>query len=59
MLDNQADAAAAKAADSRSHVAVNNSTTARNNAATNKTIRTTPKIRKQNMVKGSSNTLIT
>ena len=43
LLNNQADAAAAKAADSRSHVAVNNSTTARNNAATNKTIRTTPK----------------
>lgn len=43
LLDNQADAAAAKAADSRSHVAVNNSTSARNNAATNKTIRTTPK----------------
>ena len=43
LLDNQADAAAAKAADSRSHVVVNNSTTARNNAATNKTIRTTPK----------------
>ena len=43
LLDNQADAAAAKAADSRSHVAVNNSTTARNNAATNKTIGTTPK----------------
>lgn len=43
LLDNQADAAAAKAADSRSHVAVNNSTTARNNAATNKTIRTMPK----------------
>ena len=43
LLDNQADAAAAKAEDSRSHVAVNNSTTARNNAATNKTIRTTPK----------------
>ena len=43
LLDNQADAAAARAADSRSHVAVNNSTTARNNAATNKTIRTTPK----------------
>lgn len=43
LLDNQADAVAAKAADSRSHVAVNNSTTARNNAATNKTIRTTPK----------------
>lgn len=43
LLDNQADAAAAKAADSHSHVAVNNSTTARNNAATNKTIRTTPK----------------
>lgn len=43
LLDNQADAAAAKDADSRSHVAVNNSTTARNNAATNKTIRTTPK----------------
>ena len=43
LLDNQADAAAAKAADSGSHVAVNNSTTARNNAATNKTIRTTPK----------------
>ena len=43
LLDNQADAAAAKAADSRSHVSVNNSTTARNNAATNKTIRTTPK----------------
>ena len=43
LLDKQADAAAAKAADSRSHVAVNNSTTARNNAATNKTIRTTPK----------------
>jgi len=43
LLDNQTDAAAAKAADSRSHVAVNNSTTARNNAATNKTIRTTPK----------------
>lgn len=43
LLDNQAYAAAAKAADSRSHVAVNNSTTARNNAATNKTIRTTPK----------------
>lgn len=43
LLDNQAAAAAAKAADSRSHVAVNNSTTARNNAATNKTIRTTPK----------------
>jgi hypothetical protein len=43
LLDNQADAAAAKAADSLSHVAVNNSTTARNNAATNKTIRTTPK----------------
>lgn len=36
LLDNQADAAAAKAADSRSHVAVNNSTTARNNAATKK-----------------------
>ena len=43
LLDNQADAAAASAADRRSHVAVNNSTTARNNAATNKTIRTTPK----------------
>ena len=43
LLDNQADAAAARAADSRSHVGVNNSTTARNNAATNKTIRTTPK----------------
>lgn len=43
LLDNQADAAAARVADSRSHVAVNNSTTARNNAATNKTIRTTPK----------------
>ena len=43
LLDNQAYAAAARAADSRSHVAVNNSTTARNNAATNKTIRTTPK----------------
>lgn len=43
LLDNQAEAAAARAADSRSHVAVNNSTTARNNAATNKTIRTTPK----------------
>lgn len=43
LLDNQADAAAARAEDSRSHVAVNNSTTARNNAATNKTIRTTPK----------------
>lgn len=43
LLDNQADAAAASAADKRSHVAVNNSTTARNNAATNKTIRTTPK----------------
>ncbi len=43
LLDNQADAAAARAADSRSHVAVNNSSTARNNAATNKTIRTTPK----------------
>lgn len=43
LLDNQADAAAAKAEDSRSHVAVNNSITARNNAATNKTIRTTPK----------------
>lgn len=43
LLDNQADAEAARAADSRSHVAVNNSTTARNNAATNKTIRTTPK----------------
>ena len=43
LLDNQAEAAAARAVDSRSHVAVNNSTTARNNAATNKTIRTTPK----------------
>lgn len=43
LLDNQADAAAARAADSRSHVAVNNSTTARNNAATKKTVRTTPK----------------
>ena len=43
LLDNQADAAAARAADSRSHVAVNHSTTARNNAATNKTVRTTPK----------------
>lgn len=43
VLDNQADAAAARAEDSRSHVSVNNSTTARNNAATNKTIRTTPK----------------
>lgn len=43
LLDNQADAAAARAEDSRSHVSVNNSTTARNNAATNKTIRTTPK----------------
>lgn len=43
LLDNQADAAAAKAADSLSHVAVNNSSTARNNAATNKTVRTTPK----------------
>lgn len=43
LLDNQADAAAARAADSRSHVGVNNSTIARNNAATNKTIRTTPK----------------
>lgn len=42
LLDNQAEAAAARAADSRSHVAVNNSTTARNNAATNKTVRTTP-----------------
>ena len=36
LLDNQADAAAAKAADSRSHVAVNNSSTTRNNAATKK-----------------------
>lgn len=36
LLDNQADAAAAKAADSRSHVAVNNSSTRRNNAATEK-----------------------
>lgn len=43
LLDNQADAAAARAEDSRSHVSVNNSTTARNNAVTNKTIRTTPK----------------
>lgn len=43
LLDNQADAAAARAADSRSHVSVNNSTTARNNAATNKTVKTTPK----------------
>lgn len=43
LLDNQADAAAARAEDSRSHVSVNNSTTARNNAATNKTVRTTPK----------------
>lgn len=43
LLDNQAEAAAASAEDSRSHVSVNNSTTARNNAATNKTIRTTPK----------------
>lgn len=43
LLENQADAAAARAADSRSHVAVNNSTTARNNAATKKTVRTTPK----------------
>jgi hypothetical protein len=43
LLDKQADAAAASAADRRSHVAVNNSTTVRNNAATNKTIRTTPK----------------
>lgn len=43
LLDKQADAAAAAAADRRSHVAVNNSTTAKNNAATNKTIRTTPK----------------
>lgn len=43
LLDNQAEAAAARTADSLSHVAVNNSTTARNNAATNKTIRTTPK----------------
>lgn len=43
LLDNQADAADARAEDSRSHVSVNNSTTARNNAATNKTIRTTPK----------------
>lgn len=43
LLDKQAEAAAASAADRRSHVAVNNSTTARNNAATNKTIRTTPK----------------
>lgn len=39
LLDNQADAAAARAADSRSHVAVNNSTTARNNAQTQKTNR--------------------
>ena len=36
LLDNQADAVAAKAADSRSHVAVNNSSTRRNNAATEK-----------------------
>lgn len=43
LLDNQADAASARAADSRSHVVVNNSTTARNNAATKKTVRTTPK----------------
>ena len=43
LLDNQAEAAAARAADSRSHVAVNNSTAARNYAATNKTVRTTPK----------------
>lgn len=43
LLDKQAEAAAASAADRRSHVAVNNSTTAKNNAATNKTIRTTPK----------------
>lgn len=43
LLDKQAEAAAASAADRRSHVAVNNSTTVRNNAATNKTIRTTPK----------------
>ena len=36
LLDNQADAAAAMAADRRSHVAVNNSSTTRNNAATEK-----------------------
>ena len=36
LLDNQAEAAAARAADSRSHVAVNNSSTTRNNAATEK-----------------------
>ena len=36
LLDNQADAAAAMAADRRSHVAVNNSSTTRNNAATKK-----------------------
>lgn len=36
LLDNQAEAAAAMAADRRSHVAVNNSSTKRNNAATEK-----------------------
>lgn len=36
LLDNQAEAAAAMAADRRSHVAVNNSSTTRNNAATEK-----------------------
>lgn len=39
LLDNQADAAAARAADSRSHIGVNNSTIAKNNAQTQKTNR--------------------
>ena len=43
LLTAQANNANAGAADKRSHIGVNNSTIARNNAATNKTIRTTPK----------------
>ena len=39
LLDKQSDAASARAADSLSHVGVNNSTTAKNNAATEKTKR--------------------
>lgn len=51
LLDKQADAASAKAADSRSHVAVNNSQTAKNKAEIAKTQRTTPKYSKDEYAK--------
>ena len=51
LLDKQADAAAARAEDSRSHVGVNNSQTAKNRADIAKTQKTTPKYSKDEYAK--------